>query len=58
MLQGHNSFHFIGGKMSIFLISLLEIMKLIRTRRELSTRDKLNIVWASYGSLTKFRNVV
>ena len=39
------------------LISLFEIMKLIRTRRELSTRDKLNIVWASYGSLTKFRNV-
>ena len=32
--------------------------KLIRTRRKLTKKDRINMVWASYGSLTRFREVL
>ena len=28
--------------------------KLLKTRRTLKAKDKINIVWATYGSLTRF----
>ena len=32
------------------------MVKLVKTRRTLSKKDRLNIVWGLYGSLTNFRH--